>query len=170
MYFIVRYNATYILKQLWARILKIIFGTVYFAACLLCLLISGKGKCWLGCAKKAMHCKVLPLSQNFNTMISSGCHWDILWARSTIEPNLDSLINGQSALCSNKSWYNNSFWLKIGFEKKHFGALSGHLGKLIFISSDFYWKFQPEGEILSKKFAKRAHIRIFLAFRICINF
>ena len=59
---------------------------------------------------------------------------------------------------------------KLALKKKHFGALSGHLGKLIFISSDFYWKFQPEGEILSKKVAERAHITIFQTFRICINF
>ena len=52
---------------------------------------------------------VLPLSQNFNTTISPGCHWDILWACSIVKPDLDSLIHGESAPCSNKSWYNNSF-------------------------------------------------------------
>ena len=41
---------------------------------------------------------------------------------------------------------------------------------LKFCHTSFYWIFHPQGVTFWRFFAVRAHIRIFLAFRICINF
>ena len=41
---------------------------------------------------------------------------------------------------------------------------------LKFCHTYFYWIFHPQGVTFWQFFAVRAHIRIFLAFRICINF
>ena len=41
---------------------------------------------------------------------------------------------------------------------------------LKFCHTYFYWIFHPQGVTFWHFFAVRAHIRIFLAFRICINF
>ena len=41
---------------------------------------------------------------------------------------------------------------------------------LNFFNFYFNHNFHTQGDIFEKKFAVRAHIRIFLAFRICINF
>ena len=41
---------------------------------------------------------------------------------------------------------------------------------LNFCYTYFNWIFHPQGVTFWKNFAVRAHIRIFLAFRICINF